>query len=56
LLINSNWWLALHDDPILEPAPSGRLVYDGKEITDAQVKRAASIIWHTLDFKLKVDA
>ncbi|KAF9267867.1 carnitine acetyltransferase [Marasmius fiardii PR-910] len=48
LIINSNWWLAFHDDDEYTPPP-----VTGTSHTDWQKKRAAWLVHRTLEFKDK---
>ncbi|KAG6888425.1 hypothetical protein C0992_008505 [Termitomyces sp. T32_za158] len=56
LLINSNWWLAFHDDHLI---PQGALTGESSDnragITLWQVRRAAWLIYRVLEFKGKLD-
>ena len=56
LLINSNWWLAFHDDNMI---PQDALAEEGASrtgITPWQVKRAAWLIHRVLEFRGRLDS
>ncbi|KAG6856896.1 hypothetical protein H0H87_012477 [Tephrocybe sp. NHM501043] len=55
LLVNSNWWLAFHDDDMI---PQGALTGESSDsragITLWQMRRAAWLVYRILDFKGKL--
>ncbi|KAG5651360.1 hypothetical protein H0H81_008929 [Sphagnurus paluster] len=52
LLVNSNWWLAFHDDELVPPsALTGESSDSRAGITLWQIRRAAWIVHRVLDFK-----
>ncbi|TFK70341.1 acyltransferase ChoActase/COT/CPT [Pluteus cervinus] len=53
LLINSNWWLAFHDDNLIPEADGPSQNYAG--ITKWQRRRAAWLLHRMLEFKDRVD-
>jgi Choline/Carnitine o-acyltransferase len=56
LLVNSNWWLAFHDDKMIPPsALEGESSDSRAGITFWQVRRAAWLIYRILDFKGRLD-
>ncbi|KAG6853982.1 hypothetical protein C0991_011845 [Blastosporella zonata] len=56
LLVNSNWWLAFHDDDLVPPsALTGESSDSRAGITLWQMRRAAWLIHRVLDFKGKLD-
>ncbi|KAF8071839.1 acyltransferase ChoActase/COT/CPT [Lyophyllum atratum] len=56
LIINSNWWLAFHDDDLIPPsALTGESSDSRAGITVWQVRRAAWLIYRVLDFKRQLD-
>ncbi|GLB40321.1 putative choline/Carnitine o-acyltransferase [Lyophyllum shimeji] len=56
LLINSNWWLAFHDDDLLpESAKTGESSDSRAGITLWQIRRAAWLIHRVLDYKGQLD-
>ena len=55
LLVNSNWWLAFHDDPhIPTSALSGETNSNRAGITFWQIRRSAWLIHRMLKFKENV--
>jgi hypothetical protein len=57
LLVNSNWWLAFHDDKLIpQSALDGESSDDRTGITRWQVRRAAWLIYRMLEFKERLDA
>ncbi|KAF9456619.1 acyltransferase ChoActase/COT/CPT [Collybia nuda] len=56
LLINSNWWLAFHDDNMIpESALSGESSNNRAGITFWQIRRSAWMVHRILDFKGRLD-
>ncbi|KAF8896423.1 carnitine acetyltransferase [Infundibulicybe gibba] len=56
LIVNSNWWLAFHDDnQIPESALVGETSNSRAGITFWQVRRAAWLVHRTLQFKSRLD-
>lgn len=53
LLVHSNWWLALQDDPMV-PA-SVRLSDKPEAFNDWQLRRAAWVTKRMLEFKHRID-
>ncbi|EJF64957.1 acyltransferase ChoActase/COT/CPT [Dichomitus squalens LYAD-421 SS1] len=54
LIVNSNWWLALADDPSVPPA----VRYPKHQVsgfTNWQIRRAAWLVHRVLDFKAQLD-
>ncbi|KAG5646991.1 hypothetical protein DXG03_001715 [Asterophora parasitica] len=52
LVVNSNWWLAFHDDDLIpQSALHGESSYSRAGITIWQVRRAAWLVHRVLDFK-----
>ncbi|KIL67534.1 hypothetical protein M378DRAFT_122548 [Amanita muscaria Koide BX008] len=57
LLINSNWWLAFHDDNLVPERARGAETNDTwAGITPWQIRRAAWLLYRVLDFKGKLDS
>lgn len=57
LLVNSNWWLAFHNDPnIPEDVIFGRTTSAKAGITDWQVRRAAWLVHRVLDWKARLES
>ncbi|KZP25211.1 acyltransferase ChoActase/COT/CPT [Athelia psychrophila] len=60
LPVNSNWWLAFLNDPAV-PVPPSTLIGSGEGedawagVTPWQLRRAAWLVWRTLDFKERLD-
>ncbi|KAJ2925938.1 hypothetical protein H1R20_g11160, partial [Candolleomyces eurysporus] len=55
LLVNSNWWLAFEDDTMPATALKGETNNNYAGTTFWQLRRAAWLIWRTLEFKDKLD-
>ena len=56
LLVNSNWWLAFHEDTMIpQSALKGETNNNRAGTTFWQVRRAAWLIHRMLDFKEKLD-
>ncbi|OSX58854.1 hypothetical protein POSPLADRAFT_1151685 [Postia placenta MAD-698-R-SB12] len=56
LLVNSNWWLAFHNDPAIpDDVILGRPSSANGGITDWQVRRAAWLVSRVLDWKSRLD-
>ncbi|KAG6813949.1 hypothetical protein H0H92_005204 [Tricholoma furcatifolium] len=56
LVVNSNWWLAFHDDDLIpKDALTGESSDSRAGITLWQMRRAAWLIHRTLDFKAQLD-
>jgi len=57
LLVNSNWWLAFFEDDLMPAsALKGETNNNRAGTTFWQLRRAAWLVWRTLDFKNKLDA
>lgn len=57
LLVNSNWWLAFYeDDQMPATAFKGETNNNRAGTTFWQLRRAAWLVWRTLDFKQQLDA
>lgn len=54
LLINSNWWLVFKDDSRIPEQARNELPATRASISHWQVKRAASMVYRTLEFKDKL--
>lgn len=56
LLVNSNWWLAFFEDDMMPAsALKGETNNNRAGTTFWQLRRAAWLVWRTLDFKDKLD-
>ena len=54
LIVNSNWWLALGDDPSV-PSAVRHPAHQTSGFTSWQVRRAAWLVHRVLDFKAQLD-
>ncbi|GBE88380.1 hypothetical protein SCP_1301950 [Sparassis crispa] len=56
LLVNSNWWLAFHNDPTIpEDVILGLCDATKTGTTHWQVRRAAWLVYRVLDFKIRLE-
>jgi Choline/Carnitine o-acyltransferase len=51
LLINSNWWLAFQNDEGVQGTSD---IIGNTGVTTGQIRRAAWLVWRTLEFKDKL--
>ncbi|TEB34514.1 carnitine acetyltransferase [Coprinellus micaceus] len=57
LLVNSNWWLAFYEDDMMPAtALKGETNNNRAGTTFWQLRRAAWLVWRTLEFKQQLDA
>lgn len=56
LLINSNWWLLLQDDPTVPQRIRDSVPSLGSTVTKWQIRRAAWLIIRFLDYRDKLES